>query len=328
MFNSRTCLLFALIGSGFVARAEPILPTAQGTTWDYEVSTTEEPKAHSTLTVRINGTGKIKGKDVLKFDTLVDNDLLKAEMLAVDEQNVLCYERTMGNGKTSPFDPPQSLLPSSLKIGTKWELDEVIGGNETHTQFAVAAEEDVTVPAGTFHAFRFRSEQPWPLSMTIERWFVPGTGFVKDVTTTRGPTGRLLNRVTMAMTKLSQASSAAPANLPPSIEVTPQSSPSPAPAQLKVEVAKARDGEAVTEFRSDAPNIYVRWSGQNLPVNSGVRIVWIAEDVGDVAAPNFVVDETETLVTTPEFSARFTLSRPRDGWARANIGSNFISRKR
>jgi hypothetical protein len=46
-----------------------------------------------------------------------------------------------------------------------------------------------------------------------------------------------------------------------------------------------------------------------------VRVAWIAEDVGDIVEPNFVIDETEAELTSAKFSARFTLSRPRDGWA-------------
>ena len=82
-----------------------------------------------------------------------------------------------------------------------------------------------------------------------------------------------------------------------------------------LQLAATRDGPAATEFRSDAPNIFVRWSGQNLPVDETSRITWIAEDVGDIAPPNFVVDEVERNVSTSDFGGRFTLSRPKDGWA-------------
>ena len=44
-------------------------------------------------------------------------------------------------------------------------------------------------------------------------------------------------------------------------------------------------------------------------------MAWIAEDVGDVAPRNFIIDEKEMEVTTASFGARFTLSRPKDGWA-------------
>ena len=52
-----------------------------------------------------------------------------------------------------------------------------------------------------------------------------------------------------------------------------------------------------------------------MPAGSFVRVAWIAEDVGELVPPNFVIDETETEVTSEKFSARFTLSRPKDGWA-------------
>ena len=84
---------------------------------------------------------------------------------------------------------------------------------------------------------------------------------------------------------------------------------------MTLEVAKERDGKPQDQFASDVTNIFVRWNGEHLPVGSFVRVAWIAEDVGDLVPRNFVIDETETEVTTSTFGARFTLSRPKDGWA-------------
>ena len=85
--------------------------------------------------------------------------------------------------------------------------------------------------------------------------------------------------------------------------------------QIVLEASKQRDGTPQNDFKSDVPEIFVRWNGENLPIGSFVRVAWIAEDVGDIVEPNFVIDETETELTTAKFAARFTLSRPRDGWA-------------
>ena len=90
---------------------------------------------------------------------------------------------------------------------------------------------------------------------------------------------------------------------------------SPPAAKVTLEVALERDGAAQDQFRSDVQNIFVRWAGEQLPVGAAVRVAWIAEDVGDLVPPNFVIDETETEVTRASFAARFTLSRPKDGWA-------------
>ena len=69
--------------------------------------------------------------------------------------------------------------------------------------------------------------------------------------------------------------------------------------------------------------MYVRWHGRGLPPRATVRVVWIAEDVGDLVEPNFVVDETETVAPEPDSSARFTLGRPPDGWAEGKYRLEF-----
>ncbi len=46
-----------------------------------------------------------------------------------------------------------------------------------------------------------------------------------------------------------------------------------------------------------------------------VRAVWIAEDVGNIAPPNYKIDEATTVVTDPNSHGVFTLSRPESGWA-------------
>jgi hypothetical protein len=70
-------------------------------------------------------------------------------------------------------------------------------------------------------------------------------------------------------------------------------------------------------------NIYVRWHGRGLPPAAKVRVAWVAEDVGDLVEPNFVVDETETEAPAPDSSARFTLGRPPDGWAEGKYRVEF-----
>ncbi|MBA3273228.1 MAG: hypothetical protein H0T11_05070 [Chthoniobacterales bacterium] len=144
---------------------------------------------------------------------------------------------------------------------------------------------------------------------------------MKEVSASRGPGGRLLSRSTLVLTRISHSvvATPTPASTPTSAEESPPASPQPSAApgtpEIQLEVAAERDGESRTEFQSDAREIFVRWAGQRLPLDSIVRVAWVAEDVGDVAPPNFIVDDTETAVTQPDYGARFTLSRPRDGWA-------------
>jgi hypothetical protein len=289
------------------SRADAIIPTASGTSWEYQVTDFQsKSRQPGMMTITIAGTEQLAGKDVLKLETHTAAGLQKTELIAENEEGLLCFRRSTSDGKSISFDPPMRLLPAQLSLGTKWELDEEVAGVEMHQQFNVAAEEDVTVPAGTFHAYRLEAQEPWPLSIAIERWFAPGTGFVKDVTTTRGPTGRLLSRVTTVLKKFTPSPVTVP-NEPSTIQ--------PDQPTIVLEVAKARDGEPATDFRSDAANIFVRWKGAHLPLGDTVRVAWVAEDVGDIAPANFIVDQTTTIVDASETGVQFTLSRPKDGWA-------------
>ena len=173
------------------------------------------------------------------------------------------------------------------------------------------------------------------MSVQLDRWFSPGIGFVKETTVVRGPTGGLLQRTSLELQKRPEVI-AKPEPTPTPSEALPTVSPTPlmrgpavetdpgqAGKRLTVEVSTDPTGGSQTEFKSDVQSIYVRWHGHGLPTGAKVRVAWIAEDVGDLVEPNFVVDETESIVPAPDASARFTLGRPPDGWAEGKYRVEF-----
>ena len=328
-------LIFAVV----VARGDQILPTADGTTWQYD--STEEfggPAAsqavNSVVTVRI-GRQKFDGKEFLKFETLTDDSVTKTELMTLDDKGLVCHARGGRDGRIAKLDPPQVLLPAALKIGDSWDSDGEVAGMEMRQHFTVAGEELVRVPAGSFRALHIHCGESSVMSVALDRWFVAGIGFVKETTVVRGPTGGLLQRVTLELQKRPEVVAK------PEVAPSPTAaalSPTPSPAirgpaietepatpgkKLIVEVSTDPGGGSKTEFKSDVENIYVRWHGRGLPRAAKVRVAWIAEDVGDLVEPNFVVDETETIAPDPDSSARFTLGRPPDGWAEGKYRLEF-----
>jgi hypothetical protein len=105
--------------------------------------------------------------------------------------------------------------------------------------------------------------------------------------------------------------------------VSPPEQPVAPSKKLTVEVSSDPGGGLKTTFKSDVANIYVRWRGHDLPEGAKVRVAWVAEDVGDLVEPDFVIDETETVAPSPNASARFTLGRPPDGWAEGKYRVEF-----
>ena len=297
------------------------MPASDGATWLYDVRDSSAAGAQPTALVqRINGKEEIGGKELLKFETVVGDAVIKTELVTIDERGMLCHQRAGADGKAVILDPPQTMIPAPLKEGASWEVNDHVAGGGTQ-RFSIAGQEEVIVAGGTFQAFRAHCEQPWPISTTTDRWYAPGTGLVKEVKTTRGPTGRLMGRTITQLRKFSVEPPSPPAQDAPSVTIdagTPSiaaPAPSPQAPNILLEASAERDGPVQLEFKSDAPHIFVRWSGVNLPVGAYVRVAWVAEDVGDIAPADFIIDQTETEIETPEFGARFTLSRPQDGWA-------------
>lgn len=332
-------LIALLIFLAAFARADQIMPTAEGTTWLYQ-STAESggpdavPAVRSTITIRA-GKQMFEGKEVVKLETLSDDVVSKTELVTVNDRGVVCVARGDRDGKIVKVDPPATIVPATLKVGDTWDSEGQVAGMEMQQHFTVLAEEMVRVPAGAFRAFHIHAADSSVMSITLDRWFMPGVGFVKETTVVRGPTGGLLQRLTLELQKRPEvvakpqptpSPSAAPPSPTPTAPIRGpeiETEPVPAGKKLTVEVSADPGGGLKTEFKSDVANIYVRWHGRGLPVGANVRVAWVAEDVGDLVEPNFIVDETETTAAAPDASARFTLGRPPDGWAEGKYRLEF-----
>ena len=331
-------LLFAAIG----VRAESLLPTADGTSWTY--TATEEtggpgagPAISSVVTVTV-GRQSFDGKEFLKFETRSDESLIKTELMTLDDKGLVCHARGGKDGRIARLDPPQVVIPAGLKVGDSWDSEGEVAGMEMPQRFNVMGEELVRTAAGSFRALRIHCSETSVMSVALDRWFVADIGVVKETTVVRGPTGGLLQRVTLELQKRPElvakpevaptpspviAAAPSPTQSPPIRGPAIETEPAAPGKKLIAEVSTDPGGGSKTEFKSDVENIYVRWHGRNLPKDARVRVAWIAEDVGDLVEPNFVVDETETIAPDPDSSARFTLGRPPDGWAEGKYRLEF-----
>jgi len=296
--------------------AEPIMPTADGMSWNYKKteevggsgSTPEEQgKSDLSVTHRINGIQKVDGKDLLRFETHQAGSLLNTDLLAIDDKGIICSAQIREDGKLVKLVPPQKILAAPLRPGTQWSYDGQVGELKIHQDYEILREEDVTLPAGKFHAFRIRRKQSTPGlvmmgELTEDRWFVPGTGFVKYSTTIRAPSGDLLQRISLELKG------------PAKITASPK---------LTVGLAKEPIGNFIDTVASNTPEIYARWQGHGLRKQAKIRVVWIAENVPDVPS-DYEIDEASTVATAPDAYGIFTLSRPGNGWEPGDYRAQFF----
>ncbi len=68
-----------------------------------------------------------------------------------------------------------------------------------------------------------------------------------------------------------------------------------------------------TEFTPNTPAIFCVWRADGIQMGSPMRGVWIAEDVGKVAPPNYKIDEAAVKVIVAN-EGYFSLSKPNNGF--------------
>lgn len=306
-------LLFSLpAASGFSA---PLVPTTPGTTWRYSMIeelgkglTISNLKADVNGRVqlpvlyRLDGIENIDGKELLKFEMHRAGSITNTDLVTIDEHGITCWARINLDGELIKFNPPQTMIAAPLKQGATWNFDGQAGDLKVHQHYDVTGDEDIEVPAGEFHVFHIRGAQSSPSPMTIDRWFAPGTGIVKDVTTMRATNGELLERVCLELAER------------PKIENRPEVKSDTTPKRLSVSFASDQFGKASTTFSSDTPQLYVRWQGQRLRKGGKVKAVWIAENIGEDFPQDYKVDEASATVESQNAHGIFTLARPESGW--------------
>lgn len=311
-------LAILLSSLGAAGAAEPLMPIAEGTTWSYilvqekpdQSLDLSEPSKLEEISViyRIGRTEKIDHRELQRLEIYRDDALDSVDLIAVEDHGIICPARQSPNGSVVKLVPPQIMLATPLAKGKRWRFNGTIGDKEVTQNYQIADQEEVEVPAGKFNAWRIHCEQTAPAPATIDRWFVPGVGFVKVATIVKGESGVAAERSWLNLKELPTVASLKNA--------TPKSN------QLSGDVSSEVKGETKTEFKTTAPTVYARWHGRGLREHAAIRAVFIAENVADIPA-NSQIDEMETTAPAPNSGGSFDLERPNEGWTPGNYRVEF-----
>jgi hypothetical protein len=285
------------------------MPTAEGTTWNYilvqekitDSLDLDEPNELEKISVtyRIGGTEKIDDRELHRLEIYRDDSLDSVDLVAIDEHGIICPDRNTANGSVVKLVPPQTMLATPLEKGKKWGFNGTVGDKKVSQDYEIADQEEIEVPAGKFNAWRIHCEQTRPAPATIDRWFVPGVGFVKVATVVNGESGVAAQRTWLNLKELPKVA--------PFSRATPQSN------QLTGDVASEPKGDSKTEFKESTPTLYARWHGRGLADHAAIRAVFIAEKVPNIPA-NSQIDEMEAAAPAPNSGGSFDLERPDEGW--------------
>ncbi len=304
------CLAFTVLLSSLIpAAAGPLMPTAEGTTWKYDLVQEkitdsldlDEPNEleRISVTYRLAGTEKVDNETLQRLEIYRGETLDSVDLIAVEEGGIICPAREDARGSAIKLSPPQTMLATPLEKGTSWKFEGTVGGKTVNQHYQIAGEEEIEVPAGKFHAWRIHCEQTAPALATIDRWFVPGTGFVKVATVVKGESGVPAQRTWLNLKELPK--------------VAPQNNALPPSDKLSAGVSSEPRGDFQTEFKASTSAIFARWHGRGLSKNATIRAVFIAENVANVSA-NSQIDEMEATAAAANSGGSFELSRPEQAW--------------
>jgi hypothetical protein len=162
-------------------KAPDYFPLKAGTKWSYELT---QGGKKTKIDSQIAKVETLDGKSLSVFETSVKGEVAATEHLAATEAGVF---RHRVNGIA--LSPPICILKYPLKKDDTWETETTIANEQLKVKGKVLDNEDVTVAAGKYKAFRVEVETSAAgMRATTVFWFAPDVGVVKQTTENAGMT--------------------------------------------------------------------------------------------------------------------------------------------
>jgi hypothetical protein len=162
-------------------KAPDYFPLKAGTKWTYELSQGGKKVKINSQIAKVETTD---GKSLSLFETTINGEVAATEHLASTDAGVF---RHRVNG--IELAPPICILKYPLKKDDTWETETTIANEQLKIKGKVIDNEEVTVAAGKYKAFRVEVETSAAgMRATTTFWFAPDVGVVKQSTENAGKT--------------------------------------------------------------------------------------------------------------------------------------------
>ncbi|MFH1783513.1 MAG: hypothetical protein ABH868_01240 [bacterium] len=187
-------VLFLLISAfSHTNAAEPegydYYPLTFAMRWSYEVSQVDGKGKTFIQEVSVPGTDTYKKDQYIILEQKDKRGTIRSFVIK-DKSGV--YWKKIGASKTftpeasSVFTPPIPLMKFPLKVGTAWNwegnLKIAFINKNINMRCEVVAEEEITVPAGTFKCLKIHIHQLRNKEESNEySWYAPGIGQIKYI---------------------------------------------------------------------------------------------------------------------------------------------------
>ena len=158
----------------------PFLALKEGAVWTYATGTGEGK-------VRVTGREKIgePGSEIETFvlTSEIGGSSTEKEYLVADATGIRMLRQMSGTRKTD-YVPPFVRLKLPPAKGDTWEWKGEIGKEKAAVVFVNDGEEEITVPAGKYKAWKVSAAMDiGGVKHTGANWFAPGVGIIRQQST-------------------------------------------------------------------------------------------------------------------------------------------------
>ena len=166
-------LAFAAVFLQQPSTPEPFLQFKEGATWTYVSGTTEGK-------VKVIGREKIGEVEAYVLQTTIGSSSSEKEYLVSDDKGIRMLRQSSDDRKTDYPEPFVRLKLPAAK-GDTWAWKGDIGKDKASVTFTNDGEEDITVPAGTYKAWKISAiMEIGGVKHTGANWFAPKVGIVRQ----------------------------------------------------------------------------------------------------------------------------------------------------
>ena len=166
----------------FIQEAKPadFIPIKEGAVWTYVTGSSEGK-------VTVVGREKIGEVETWVVETQMGTNRAEKEYLTLDATGLRMVRRKSGENVTD-FATPFMRIKLPPTKGDTWEWKGELGKDKVVATFTNDGEEEITVPAGKFKA--------WKISAVMEvggvrhlgaNWFAPGVGHIRQTSVFERP---------------------------------------------------------------------------------------------------------------------------------------------
>lgn len=183
-------ILISLLSAGISYAAKEYYPNNVGNLWILD--STDGSQQHR---IGITETITYRDRDVNLLSRETKNGVDEFYIATESNGDLKTYWSKVHNGFLGDlffeYDTPQTFIPANLRLGYFWKIvGKTTSGIDMQTDCTVVAQEDVTVPAGTFHDClkiqqNFLVKSFLPINVTSFMWLAPDIGIVKEQDSSR-----------------------------------------------------------------------------------------------------------------------------------------------